>query len=619
LTNKKKKETKQTLKKSTSHLRDAMKTSTAPPQEPDFSLDQLSAQEVTDVAACVNRWCYAKDSNKLMTEDRFSVFHNLVANFVNHPSIIRHLSRCSLEANGTSTTSFALTGSEVQSASDGAETQTSGSIVVVEQAHVAPSLTVRAVENLIALKTVPQLLLRIVECNLEEKLVQKELYPEIVEAKPSVDSNSHVNKKSTRRKPKAKKTKKTQVRMITGYVVCIDGSGGRVNVNIPPTAAGSLDLFKLIGSVLLLRGIMFYRIKSNVVGSFSNYIVPRLITFVHIATTPPRKLVADQAGLIELNQRICMLEYGASLDGRGRKSDNSSSAVAGGTQGHASSRHSSASLGLDGTCGNGDGDGGGDSASSSGGRRQESSRGGGHGGGDGGGGSSDESCSSNGGGGGGDGGGGGGGSDDENSSSNGNDDEDEELADFFVVLSKELDKEFEPVLDGASELKCDGCCSQGPHQFSDCIVKQMPPKDVDIQEIRMKCTWATINATLPHNHLRNLLYFWYATVVFCHTHAGTRKPLPRCLVAAIRALFPNLAGTRYVGFQAESALGRYGMEDGGIDLTPGLTDAEEEERKGANDVNAAAHEEEERQSANAAVNAAAYDNDSYDFAGIGDN
>jgi hypothetical protein len=117
LTNKKKKETKQTLKKSTSHLRDAMKTSTAPPQEPDFSLDQLSAQEVTDVAACVNRWCYAKDSNKLMTEDRFSVFHNLVANFVNHPSIIRHLSRCSLEANGTSTTSFALTGSEVHSAS----------------------------------------------------------------------------------------------------------------------------------------------------------------------------------------------------------------------------------------------------------------------------------------------------------------------------------------------------------------------------------------------------------------------------------------------------------------------------------------------------------------------
>lgn len=131
----------------------------------------------------------------------------------------------------------------------------------------------------------------------------------------------------------------------------------------------------------------------------------------------------------------------------------------------------------------------------------------------------------------------------------------------------------------------------------------MPPKDVDMQEIRMKCTWVTMNATLPHNHLRNLLYFWYATTVFCHTHAGTRKPLPRCLVAAIRALFPNLAGTPYRGFESESGHGRYGMEEGVTDLTPGLTDDEEQQRE----------------SANAVMNDAANASGAYDFAGYGSN
>lgn len=210
-----------------------------------------------------------------MTEDRFSVFHSLVAHFTVHESIIRHLSRCSLEANGTSSTSFALIGCEGHTTSGVSETRSDehDAIVAVENAHSPSPLTVGAVQNLIALKKVPQLILRIVQCNLEEKLIEKALYPEATEAEPSVDSKSHVSKKQNKRKTKAKKAKMTQVGMLTGSLVCIDGSGVRVIVNVPPTAAGSLDLFKLIGSVLLLRGIwgiMFYRSTSNVKGSFTS-------------------------------------------------------------------------------------------------------------------------------------------------------------------------------------------------------------------------------------------------------------------------------------------------------------------------------------------------------------
>jgi hypothetical protein len=70
---------------------------------------------------------------------------------------------------------------------------------------------------------------------------------------------------------------------------------------------------------------------------------------------------------------------------------------------------------------------------------------------------------------------------------------------------------------------------------------------------------------------------------------------------AIRALFPNLAGTPYVGFHAESGFGHYGIQDGSNDMTPGLTDDEEEERR----------------SANAAAAAGAHANDAFDFAGHG--
>ena len=215
------------------------------------------------------------------------------------------------------------------------------------------------------------------------------------------------------------------------------------------------------------------------------------------------------------------MAYDASLGDHGSKSDSSSSAVADGVQGAGSNNVS-----LE--------------------REDTHENGFGH--------SRDGSSSSAGAG------GAGGDSGDDSTDSNNNDHEEAALAELFVVLSKELDNIYEPVLGGDKELTCDGCCSRGPHKFSDCIVKQMPPKDVDMQEIRMKCTWVTMNATLPHNHLRNLLYFWYATTVFCHTHAGTRKPLPRCLVAAIRALFPNLAGTPYRGSKVRAGRNNVSLE-----------------------------------------------------------
>lgn len=172
-------------------------------------------------------------------------------------------------------------------------------------------------------------------------------------------------------------------------------------------------------------------------------------------------------------------------------------------------------------------------------------------------------------------------------------------------MEKELDKKHEPVLAvGEVQLICNGeHCSKGPHKFSDCVVSQMPPESVNIQEIRMKCTSAISHATLPNNHIRNLLYFWYATTIFSFTHKGTRRPLPRCLVAAIRALYPNPAGMPYAGFQSEG--GQFGyaynIGEGEVDQTPGLTDVEEEERVAANAV----------------VNAAAHASDAYAFAGFG--
>jgi hypothetical protein len=95
------------------------------------------------------------------------------------------------------------------------------------------------------------------------------------------------------------------------------------------------------------------------------------------------------------------------------------------------------------------------------------------------------------------------------------------------------------------------CVLFGPIAFDHCIVKQCHPNSVNIIQLQHQYQFAIFPppvGAITNSYRRKLLYYYYYITYFRLVPQG-RKELPPCLVAAIRARFPNPCGTEYMGFK----------------------------------------------------------------------
>jgi hypothetical protein len=141
----------------------------------DFWLTQVCDTEFDDVLEAVHRWFHAKDSDRLMTEERFNILQSLVARFSTHTTIINHLSQLRLQTNATSTISYVLMDtSGEQTPNAGTESFIPGqSTISIQHSQRVPSLTAGGIQSLIALRPIQQLTVRIVEFKLKEVWTEK--------------------------------------------------------------------------------------------------------------------------------------------------------------------------------------------------------------------------------------------------------------------------------------------------------------------------------------------------------------------------------------------------------------------------------------------------------------
>jgi len=94
-------------------------------------------------------------------------------------------------------------------------------------------------------------------------------------------------------------------------------------------------------------------------------------------------------------------------------------------------------------------------------------------------------------------------------------------------------------------------CSLYGVGFDKCICQSIRPEDLseNIQEIAEDCHFVTKDvASFTNSDKRFVLCWYYATNVYCICGKGKRKPLPACLVRAIRNLHPEADG-KYTGFK----------------------------------------------------------------------
>ncbi len=118
-----------------------------------------------------------------------------------------------------------------------------------------------------------------------------------------------------------------------------------------------------------------------------------------------------------------------------------------------------------------------------------------------------------------------------------------------VLLAEKLQAIYEqPLPANAYPFKCSGeTCSRQGLVFPRCVALLHPPKDVAMPGLALLYP-GHVSKNQEAPHIRNMLYWYYATSYFRVRGRGNRAELPRCLVASIRHAYPSKKGTKYVGF-----------------------------------------------------------------------
>ena len=86
-------------------------------------------------------------------------------------------------------------------------------------------------------------------------------------------------------------------------------------------------------------------------------------------------------------------------------------------------------------------------------------------------------------------------------------------------------------------------CSLYGVNMATCICNFDPVEDVNLQELRQYCWFATKEVDkMANTHKRNMLYWWYMTNTYNICGKGNRLDPPACLKAAIRKAHPEANG-----------------------------------------------------------------------------
>ena len=84
------------------------------------------------------------------------------------------------------------------------------------------------------------------------------------------------------------------------------------------------------------------------------------------------------------------------------------------------------------------------------------------------------------------------------------------------------------------------CCSLYGVGMVSCVCDTDPVDKLDLEVIREYCHFATKTVDkMDNGNKRNMLYWWYMTNIYHICGKGKRKPLPSCLLYAIRCQYPS--------------------------------------------------------------------------------
>ena len=93
-------------------------------------------------------------------------------------------------------------------------------------------------------------------------------------------------------------------------------------------------------------------------------------------------------------------------------------------------------------------------------------------------------------------------------------------------------------------------CAKYGIRFAACICDAIPVGSLKLEALKMDCYFATDELdSMPNNHKRNMIFWWYATNVYSIVGKGNTERMPLCLEYAIRDLYTNPDGVPFKGYR----------------------------------------------------------------------
>lgn len=124
----------------------------------------------------------------------------------------------------------------------------------------------------------------------------------------------------------------------------------------------------------------------------------------------------------------------------------------------------------------------------------------------------------------------------------------EEVPTSESVATVDIGEDYEPVPLPSSLCSEDRrLCTMAGVKMHACICECNPVQSVPLDVVARSCYFVNSSVSdMENNQKRNILYWYYATNIYGFRGQTVRK-LPECLEFAIRRLYPNKRGKKYVG------------------------------------------------------------------------